>query len=535
MRTVLVRYIFPAIMAVLLVAALGYTIRAWRQASAFSEAAPTQEGTEPMQMTTAKTVFDSPLAGRWYEKDRDKLATEIDGYIEKADTPALENVCALIAPHAGYRYSGQVAAYGLKAVKGKTYSRVIVMGPSHQVPMEDIASVPKVAAYRTPLGEVALDTDFIESLKKHSQFRCVSGTDELEHSVQIQLPLLQRALGEFKLVPIVVGHVDEDTGKTMARILGSLIDSKTLVIASSDFTHFGPNYGYQPFRDDVQNNLKKLDMGAYDLIEKRDLRGFYDYIDKTGATICGQCPIGILLAMLPSDAQPHMVRYDTSGNLTGDTTNSVSYFSIAFTGQWKKGEPVKPSASEGATLTDEDKTQLLALARATLESYVKNRRKPSSPEEFGIQITPGMSQIMGAFVTLTENGELRGCIGEINPRRPLYKAVMDHAINAGANDRRFMPVSAQELPLLHYEITAWPDDPKPVASYKDIVLGKHGIVLEKEGYKALFLPQVAPEQGWDIEQTLTHLAMKAGLPADGWKQGAKFSVFEGIIFEEGEH
>ena len=486
---------------------------------------------QTVQAATEKKVFESMLAGQWYDADKDKLTAEIDGYLAKADAPPLEHVQALIVPHAGYRYSGPIAAYGYKQVAGKRFSRVVVMGPSHRLPMEDVASVPDVTHYATPLGEVPLDTDFIAALTKHPQFKCIPGADTEEHSVQIQIPLLQRAVGDFKLVPIVVGQLDAETTRAMAKVLSSLIDADTLMVASSDFTHYGPNYGYQPFKDDVENNLKKLDMGAWECIQRKDPGAFAEYVRRTGDTICGRCPIGVLLAMLAPESEPHLLKYDTSGHIMGDTTNSVSYLAIAFTGAWKKGESVAASEEAGTTLTEEDKGQLLALARGTLEGYIKNGQAPT-PDQLGIKITPGMSQIMGAFVTLTEKGELRGCIGEIVPMRALYKAVAEHAIDSGVNDNRFRPVTADELPLLHYEITAWPKAPQPVASYKDIVLGKHGIVLRKSGRTALFLPQVPGEQGWDIEQTLTHLSMKAGLPPDAWKEGASFSVFEGIIFSE---
>jgi AmmeMemoRadiSam system protein A len=218
--------------------------------------------------------------------------------------------------------------------------------------------------------------------------------------------------------------------------------------------------------------------------------------------------------------------------MTNDNTNSVSYLAIAFTGAWKKGEPVETQNANDATLSDNDKDQLLKLARGTLE-YVFKNGKPPAPADLGIEITPGMEQIMGAFVTLKENGQLRGCIGEIIPARPLYKAVIAQAVNAAFNDSRFPQVEASELPLIEIEISALTPS-KPVASYKDIVIGKHGMTLEKRGRRAVFLPQVAPEQGWGIDETLTHLATKAGLAPNDWKEGASFTVFEAIVFHEKE-
>ena len=490
------------------------------------------EAAETAQAPAAKKTFVSQLAGQWYPADLAQLKADLDSYFSKAPATLPDNVHALILPHAGYQYSGTVAAAAVRSVAGKTFSRVVVMGPSHSLPMENVASVPDATHYATPLGEVPLDVELINSLKKYPQFKTIPGADEGEHSVQIEIPLLQRALGEFRLVPIVVGQLDEPTTSQMGRVLAGLIDSNTLVVASSDFTHYGPRFQYVPFKDDVAANLKKLDMGAWDAIANKDVTGFAQYIGKTGATICGHNPIGVLLAMLPQDFTAHQSAYDTSGNLTGDYANSVSYLSAAFSGSWPAVDKTRaPAPAEQASvLSDEDKALLLKLARGVLEDYVKNGNT-ATPESLGVTVTAGMERVMGAFVTLNLDGELRGCIGEIFPRRPLYKAVMDHAVNAAVNDRRFRPVTADELPRIEMDISAL-TEPRPVGSYNDIIIGKHGMVLEKSGRSAVFLPQVAPEQGWTLDETLSHLAVKAGLPPDAWKEGASFTVFEAIVFSE---
>jgi AmmeMemoRadiSam system protein A len=177
-----------------------------------------------------------------------------------------------------------------------------------------------------------------------------------------------------------------------------------------------------------------------------------------------------------------------------------------------------------------DKKALLDLARKTIAYAVEKREAPTA-EELGVAITPAMESVCGAFVTLNENGDLRGCIGDIFPSRPLYKAVMGNAINAALRDPRFNPVQADEVPKLKIEISVL-TPPHPIDSYKDIVIGKDGVVLSKDGRKAVFLPQVAPEQGWDVDTTLDHLAVKAGLPADAWREGAQFEVFQADVFSE---
>jgi MEMO1 family protein len=479
---------------------------------------------------TGKNVLDSRLAGSWYSKDAETLQKEIDGYLAAIEGDTLADVQALILPHAGYRFSGQTAAYGLRHVKGGDYNRVIIIGPTHRMPMENIASLPDATHYATPLGETPLDLDFIEKLKTYPLFRHVPGVHENEHSVQIELPLLQAVLDEFQLVPMVAGQLDLETARKMGRILGGLIDEKTLVVASTDFTHYGPNFRYQPFREDVENNLRELDMGAVEFIRNRDAAGFMSYISETGATICGRYPVAVLLSMLSENTEAHILRYDTSGNITGDFSNSVSYCTIAFTGSWPdRGEaPVEKEAA--ARLDDTDKERLLELARETIAVALRERKAPEA-EDLSVEITPAMKAVRGSFVTLKIGQRLRGCIGDIFPSRPLFKSVISNAVNAAFNDRRFSPLTQEEFEKVHIEISALTPQ-EPVDSWRDIEVGKHGVVLSKGSARAVFLPQVAPEQGWDRDTMLTRLAMKAGLPADAWKEGASFTVFEAEVFGE---
>ncbi len=481
--------------------------------------------------TRPKQVYRSPLAGAWYEADAQSLRQELRGYLQKAEVQPVDSLCALIVPHAGYRWSGQTAAYAYKLLQGRHYKRVVVLGPSHRVPMENVASVPDYTHYETPLGQVPLDREFIDYLLRFPEFQSVPYAHDGEHSVQIQLPWLQTVLKEFRFVPIVVGQLDRPTMRRIANILHGVVDRDTLVVASSDFTHYGPNYGYTPFRKDVPENLKKLDMGAWERIQRKDFDGFFDYIAETGTTICGRYAIGVLLSMLPKNASARLLHYDTSGHVGGDYTNSVSYLAVAFGGQWP-AETSPLEAEQRVQFSDKDKQLLLRLARETLVWTLKNKRVPL-PSDLDLEITSPMKTIAGVFVTLKKHGELRGCIGEIFPTRPLYKAVIAEAVNAGLADPRFPPVTLSELDELTIEISVL-TPPKRVDSWKDIIIGRHGIVLRKDGKGAVFLPQVAIEQGWDLETTLTHLARKAGLPGDAWRQGASFQVFEAVVFGEKE-
>ena len=316
------------------------------------------------EMKTEKKVLESKLAGTWYSADAKQIGAELDGYLANVKQDRLEKVMAVLLPHAGFRYSGQVAAYGVASLKGRSFKRVVVLGPSHRVSMPGSVSIPDVTHLQTPLGTQELDREFIAKLRKHPEFQSRMQAHADEHSVQIEIPLLQRVLDDFKLVPIVVGQLDARTTRNIADVLLQYIDSDTLIVVSSDFTHYGQNFSYVPFKENIQENLRTLDLGAFKKIEQKDLPGFLDYVDSTGATICGRCPIAILLAMLPDDAQVHLLKYDTSGNLTGDWSHCVSYISAAFTGSWQK-EASAPAAYE-ELLSDADKANLLRLARGTI-------------------------------------------------------------------------------------------------------------------------------------------------------------------------
>ncbi|MHC4616977.1 MAG: AmmeMemoRadiSam system protein B [Planctomycetota bacterium] len=539
MRIVLELLIVGAIIFLGIPAFLFWKVQVPKHSSATEEAASSQAeaaGKRP------ESVLRSALAGRWYYADADKLSKQIEGFLQKADVKPKRNVIALILPHAGYQYSGQTAAFGLKTID-KKYKRIVVIGPSHRAPMENMLSVPRVTHYETPLGRVSLDVEFITELLKFPLFQNLPYAHQYEHSVQIELPLLQHCQGvpqtrysafggpqrDFEFVPIVAGRCSLPTIRKAAAILAGLIDKETLVVASSDFVHYGRNYSYVPFTENIPEQIKNLDMGAYEHIAKLDAGGFLDYRRRTGATICGSVPVAILLSMFDKETKAELVEYATSGELTGDYSNSVSYLSVVFTGAWQNPPPVQPRKNR-TELTQRDKEQLLTLARKSIMYALEERQLPEAAD-LGVTISPVMKAPRAAFVTLKKNGGLRGCIGDIFPQRPLYKSVIINAINAALNDRRFVPVTKDECGILTVEISAL-TPPEPVASYDRIRIGTDGVVLRKDGRSAVFLPQVAPEQGWDLNQTLTRLSQKAGLPPDAWKEGASFLVFQAEVFGE---
>ena len=489
---------------------------------------------KPAQKEVAmeKKVMASPLAGQWYPAGERALREEIAERCKGIDVVRKKNVCAAVVPHAGYRYSGSVAAGVFLRIDPKRYSRVVVMGPSHYVAMHNQMSVPDATHFLTPLGELRADTEFIARMRKLPFVTCQPEAHKREHSVEIQLPLIQACLStNLPVVCVVCGQFDAASLVTAAAAFRGLLDDKTLFVASSDFTHYGANYGYVPFTKDVQKNLEALDMGIFELFARKDVAGFMKHLDETGATVCGRDPLAFLLAMMPADAKIERTAYETSGRMLHDDRNSVSYIGALVCGSWDGPAASGPvSASLDENLAPADCDRLLALARATVEQAVKTGAARSDTDE-PPELTAGMKAVRGGFVTLNEHGELRGCIGEIVPRREIWKVVREQALNAALHDPRFSPVKASELRDIDIEISIL-SPPRPVPSWKDIVIGKHGMVLSKAGRSAVFLPQVAPEQGWGIEETLTHLSMKAGLPADAWRSGAEYLVFTAQVIHE---
>ncbi|MDD4017342.1 MAG: AmmeMemoRadiSam system protein B [Kiritimatiellae bacterium] len=485
---------------------------------------------EEVEMT--KKVMVSPLAGQWFADSERALREEIAERGKGIMAVRGKNVCAAVVPHAGYRYSGRVAAGVFLRIDPKRLSRVVVMGPSHYVDMRNHVSVPDATHFSTPLGELKADTEFVARMRKLPFVTHRPEAHAREHSDQIQLPLIQACLSpDIPVVCIVCGQFDAPNLLSAAAAFKELLDDRTLLVASSDFTHYGANYGYVPFTKDVQKNLETLDMGIFDLFARKDLAGFLERLDETGATVCGRDPLAFLLAMLPADAKVERTAYETSGQMLHDTRNSVSYIGAVVTGAWASpAEGRKPAAVSDGEVPDADCGRLLALARETIARALEvgeRRAAAAEPKE----VTAGMKAVRGGFVTLHKRGELRGCIGEIVPRREVWKVVREQAINAAFNDPRFEALRKEELGEIDIEISML-TPPKPVGSWREIVIGKHGVVLTKGGRSAVFLPQVAPEQGWGVEETLTHLSMKAGLPQDAWREGAEFLVFEAQVIRE---
>jgi hypothetical protein len=445
-------------------------------------------------------------AGRWFPADAEQLGRLVDGYLSGIPSTLSRPPIALIVPHAGYPFSGLAAGKAYATLKGRTYRRVILFGVSHQMPLRG-ASVLKVDAYDTPLGRIPVDLEAVDALLKCPVVKEVAAAHQTEHSVENQLPFLQRVLKDFRMAEMLVGEMTPDERAALANAVRPLVDNGTLVVVSSDFTHFGPNYGYVPFRERIPESLMARNETAVQKILRVDLPGWDQYLDQTKDTICGRAGIGLLLKVLEpwADVRAARLAYDTSATVTGDYTNVVVYAAVAF---WREGEGL--TAAEQATL--------LRLARDTVTQFLTTGQAPAvDPAKY--DLTAALKAPGAAFVTLKNAGQLRGCIGTFVARAALWEMVREMAL-AALRDPRFVsrPVTAAEMRQIDIEISALSPLEKIKDPLKDIELGRHGIYIKGARASGCFLPQVATETGWSKEEFLSHCAAdKAGLSPDAWK------------------
>ena len=488
--------------------------------------------------TAAASTRPPAVAGTFYPGDPGELRSQVQAML--AASPGHANSRALVVPHAGYVYSGAVAGRALATLDPATVRRVILLGPSHHESFSG-GALPdrRFDSFSTPLGEVAVDTAAIEKLRGDPDFRGPASAHGPEHSLEVELPFLQLAVPKAQIVPILVGaRTDRETARRMARALVPLLDDTTVVVVSSDFTHSGDRYGWTPFSGPlVGEQLLRLGRDTADRLAAVDPAGFSFQVEVSGDTMCGAKPATVLMELLAHAfaGTGEVLEVTASGRLTGSWDLSVTYAAVAFAGSWTPWSEL-PAPPPLPTISTADGAHIVALARAVLESYLLH--DGSIAEWYASPHDPTVtSALAGAFVTLNHRGKkpgdpdrLRACMGVIEAKQPLEDAVVQAAVWA-ARDPRFPLLTAGELGGLEIEVSVL-SPAHPVAGPEAIVVGTHGVVLEKGGRRALFLPQVAVEQNWDRTTMLDHLARKAGLPANGWREGARFQVFTAQVFGE---
>jgi AmmeMemoRadiSam system protein B/AmmeMemoRadiSam system protein A len=468
----------------------------------------------------AGQVHKSPMPGKWYPADAPALNKLLDQSFSAAgkrtgSAPRREKLRALVAPHAALPYSGVIAASAYRLLDGPR--NVIVLGFSHRRPLRGVIA-PAVDAYLTPLGEIKVNREAVKQL----QFGQMSEDQLCDHSLENQLPFLQRAAPSAGLIPLYVGELTGDELRLAAQRLARQMEQGDVVIASSDFTHYGEAYRYTPFPNDKElpRKLFQRAMVTFELIGSLDVAEFDGFIAATQDNLCGRYPVRLLMAAvarLKADTYLKALDYMASGELTRDYSLSVGYGALAF----------YPSSAFG--VGEQDQKRLLTSARQTLDKYLASGKKERVPPPVA-ERGPDLKQRAGVFVTVKKGGELRGCIGSVFARKPLYEAVVDSTLAAASADPRFPPVTAKDGPL-SLEISLL-TPLKRINDWREFRIGQ-GAFLVLNGKSGLILPQVAAEKGWDRKQFLENLSRKAGLHPNAYQdRKASLYVYSAQVFRE---
>jgi hypothetical protein len=486
---------------------------------------PRPQSAEPAGVVVPNQRVRTPaVAGLFYPADGAVLSKTVGDLLDSAPAHSIPHLKGLICPHAGYPYSGPTAAIAYKTLAGHEVQTVVILGPSHYADFQG-ASLPDAGAYQTPLGIVPI-SEKAQSLVKTSPFvlepRCrvqrpdwwqqsrkpapAAGEDTpetWEHSVEVQVPFLQKTLKNFKILPAILGNADPEQ---VAAALAPLLDDQTIVVASSDLSH------YHPYDD-----AKELDNRCIRAICNLDI----DQMKTQEA--CGKLPILTLMHLARQKGwKAQLLDYRNSGDTAGVKSAVVGYSAIAFYAPGQDNYVVP------------ERKYLLDLARKTLISVVADG---SLPEVNAQDVPPDLLEKKGCFVTLTKNGELRGCIGNILPQEPLYQAVMENARNAALRDFRFQPVTPTEVAKIHIEISVLTEPQTLPFNSPEDLLGKlqphkDGVVLKIGPHGATFLPQVW-EQIPDKVEFLNHLSQKAGCEPSAWRgKDVGVSIYHVEAFEE---
>jgi len=462
----------------------------------------------------AEEVKEPNVRGAFYPDDSQELSLMIEGFLKEVNPPLKEgDIFALILPHAGYLYSGKVAAFGYKLIKDKPYKTVIILGPSHYYGFKGVSIYPE-GFFRTPLGDVEIDKEFTQKLlSKDKEIYFDPLAFSKEHSVEVQLPFLQKVLTDFKIVPIVMGDCSYALCQRLAVLIKEAIGERkdVLVVASSDMYH---GYDYQ--------ECEIVDKLTLTYLKNMDPQSLYLGLKEGKIQLCGGFPVVtcLILAKELGHNKLEVLNYTNSAMVSGKKIKglwTVGYSSCIIDNE--KGVEM---------LNKQQKKRLLEIARNSIQYYLEKNKYLEVNES-----DPVLSKNMGAFVTLHKFGQLRGCIGNLVGDRPLYLTVAQMAVESAVGDPRFAPLRLEELKDVEIEISVL-SPLKKINSIDEIELGKHGVLVRRGFRSGVFLPQVAKETGWLKEEFLSYLCShKAGLPHDAWKdKDTELYIFTAEVFSE---
>ncbi len=457
------------------------------------------------------------VSGQFYTADAKQLSSEIDQYLAQADVkPYDQPIDIMIAPHAGYIYSGQVAAHGFKAVSQGKYNTIVILAPSHFVGFDGM-SVWNEGGFQTPLGVVPVDQEFAQKLiKRHDHTAFIPEAFAREHSLEVEIPFLQKTFSDFQIVPVIMGQPTFQTLQDFAKVLQETIGSRNdvLVVVSTDLSHY---------HDD--KTARNMDRQAVDAIKQQKAEQIFQECRERTMEMCGCVPVvaALLYAKEKGLSKVDVLNTANSGDTSGDSDRVVGYASIVIYADNSS------DASLATELSLPQKQSLINIAKDTIWKYIQEGKA------FDVKETdPRLHEEEGAFVTIHKQGRLRGCIGNIIGRGPLYLTVRDMAIAAAINDPRFKPLEKEELTKIDIEVSVL-SKPWRIKNVDEIQMGRHGVIVRRgPSNQGIFLPQVATETGWTKEEFLNQLcSQKARLPADCWKDPkTQIDIFTADVFSE---
>jgi AmmeMemoRadiSam system protein B/AmmeMemoRadiSam system protein A len=470
-------------------------------------------------------------AGSFYEADKEALTSDITALFAACKkTPESWHVRAIICPHAGYVFSGKIAASSISTTpQNANYSNIFIIGSSHVMAF-DGASVYNIGDFITPLGKAIVNKDIANKLKSENKVFDYPVTAHLEdHCLEVEIPLIQYYYSKTpKIVPIIIGTNNVNTVKRIAESLKPYFTPENLFLISSDFSH------YPSYKDAV--NVDKLTAQS---IVSGNPEAFITTLRNNSAknipglvtSMCGWTSGLTIMDLAEGDKNLEfkLIDYCNSGDTPyGDKDRVVGYNAIALVEKNHIQKDVMESSIEDLSFTKSEKEMLFSIARNSIRTMLYDGKQYTIDDK---KIPEALKKPYGAFVTLKIDGKLRGCIGRFLSSEPLYKVVQASAISSAFDDHRFYPLTKEEYEKTELEITVL-GPMKKINNINEIVLGKHGIYIKKDFRAGTMLPQVAIENGWTVEQFLGYTSRdKAGLGWDGWKDADLF-IYEGMVLEE---
>lgn len=458
------------------------------------------------------------VAGQFYEADAQKLRQDVQQYLANAKTrPEKGRLVGLSVPHAGYVYSASVAAEGYKQIQGYDFEVVVIMAPSHRAYFKG-GSIYPGSAYETPLGLVKINQAITNALLAESAWFVNSYEGHgPEHAVEVQLPFIQTVLPKAEIVPVVIGAFDWSMCEKMGKALAKAIQGrKVLLLASTDLYH---GNSYAECQQNVQTTLAAVTRMAPHTLCQGFLAETYQ--------ACGAAPVVVLqvAALESAPTKAVLLQQTNSNDVTGQKGGYVvGYGAVAY---YADDSEVSGKKSF-KPLPLQNQRELLKMARESIKYYLTEKKKIAySPTD------EWLKEKRGVFVTLTKKGLLRGCIGYHEADRPLYELVPDRAIAAAFSDPRFPALQSSELDEIEIKISVYLTNVYLAGSLDEFEMGKHGIIMIKDGRGATYLPEVPIEAGWKSKQEeMESLCQKAGLPPGAWKKDAQFYLYETQVFDE---